>query len=157
MSGQIGRNCPSKIRTECCQSLLPMPEAQVLAGVIGPRVGPGSAFGGPGNQRVWMSGVGVWSRRTPVVTWRRSKMLRSRKDVAAARVHHMVHRNFAYAKLRVLQQAEQETRFQENLRPSQSGISDANSTILRSSTMCQTQDRACIRQAYHPSFHSRFE
>jgi len=61
-SEQIGITCPSKIRTECCQSLLPMPEAQVLAGVIGPRVGPGSAFGGPGNQRVWMPGVGAEER-----------------------------------------------------------------------------------------------
>ena len=68
MSEQIGRNCPSKIRTECCHSLLPMPEAAVLAGVKGPRVGPGSALGGQGNQRVWMSGAGVWSRRTAALT-----------------------------------------------------------------------------------------
>ena len=60
-SAQIGKTCPSKIRTECCQSLLLMPEAEVLDGVIGPRAGPGSVSVVQGNQRVWMSGVGVWS------------------------------------------------------------------------------------------------
>ena len=36
--------------------------------MLGPRVGPGSVLGGHGNQRVWMSGVEVWSRRTPKIT-----------------------------------------------------------------------------------------
>jgi len=39
-----------------------LPEADVLAGVKGPRVGPGSALGGPGNQRAWLSGVGAEER-----------------------------------------------------------------------------------------------
>ena len=46
-------------QAECCQSLLPMPGATVFAGVKGPRVGPGSALAGLGNQRAWMSGVGA--------------------------------------------------------------------------------------------------
>ena len=82
--GLVGRNRssdqfvrainPSKNRTECCQSLLPMPEAAVLAGVKSTLVGSGSELGGHGNQRVWMSGVGVWSRRTLAVTVRRRKI-----------------------------------------------------------------------------------
>gem|GEM_PF-2942590 len=57
MSEQIGRNCSSKIRTDCCQALLLMPEAEVLARVKVPRVGPGSVLVGQGNQRAWVSGV----------------------------------------------------------------------------------------------------
>jgi len=41
-----------------------MPEAAVLAGVKGQRVGPGSALGWPGNQRAWESGVGAEERWT---------------------------------------------------------------------------------------------
>jgi len=58
------------IQTEYCQPLSLMPKAAVIAGVKGPRVGPGSVLGGLGNQRVWMSGVGVWSRRTTPFTCR---------------------------------------------------------------------------------------
>jgi len=49
-------------QAECCQSLLPMPGAAVLAGVEGPRVGLGSALAGLGNQRAWVSGVGAEER-----------------------------------------------------------------------------------------------
>jgi len=58
MSEQIGRNCPSKIRTECCQLLLQTPEAEVSAGVKSPCDGSGSALSPRGNQRAWASGVG---------------------------------------------------------------------------------------------------
>ncbi len=34
-----------------------MPEAEVLARVKVPRVGPGSVLVGQGNQRAWVSGV----------------------------------------------------------------------------------------------------
>jgi len=53
--GQVGRNRPSNQsvrainQAECSQSLLPTPEAEVLAGVKGPRIGSGWALGGPGN------------------------------------------------------------------------------------------------------------
>jgi len=40
-----------------------MPEAEVLAGVKGPRIGSGWALGGRENQRAWASGVGVDERR----------------------------------------------------------------------------------------------
>jgi len=53
---------PRKNRTECCQSLLPMPKAAVLDGIKGPRIGSDSALGGPGNQRAWVSGVGAVER-----------------------------------------------------------------------------------------------
>jgi len=36
-----------------------LPEADVLAGIKGPRVGPGSALAGLGNQRAWVSDVGA--------------------------------------------------------------------------------------------------
>jgi len=52
------------IQTEFGVSLLPMPEAKVLAGVKSPRAGPGSVLGGLGNQRAWESGVGAEERRT---------------------------------------------------------------------------------------------
>jgi len=68
MSEQIGRMCTSKIRTECCQSLLEIPEAEVLAGVKSPRVGSGSESGGRGNQRAWESGVGAEERPTSAGT-----------------------------------------------------------------------------------------
>ena len=42
----------AKIRAEYCQSLLPMPGVAVLAGVKGPRVGPGSALGGHGGSQM---------------------------------------------------------------------------------------------------------
>jgi len=42
----------AKIRAEYCQSLLPMPGVAVLAGVKGPRVGPGSALGGHGESQM---------------------------------------------------------------------------------------------------------
>jgi len=54
---RAGESVRAKIRAECGQSLLPMPEAEVLAGVKGPCDGSGSALSGPGNQRAWMSGV----------------------------------------------------------------------------------------------------
>ena len=41
-----------------------MPEAEVLADVKGPTFGRETVFVGTGNQRVWASGVGVWSQRT---------------------------------------------------------------------------------------------
>ena len=71
-SEQIGWNRPSKsgdivlakIRTECCQLLLPMPEAEVSAGVKDPCVRRRPALGRKENQRAWVSGVGVWSQRT---------------------------------------------------------------------------------------------
>ncbi len=40
----------------------PMPEAEFLAGVKSPRVGPGSILGERGNQRAWDSGVGAEER-----------------------------------------------------------------------------------------------
>jgi len=61
--GQVGRNRPSNqfVRAinsaEYSQSRLP--EADVLAGVKGPRVGPGSALAGLGNQRARVSDVGA--------------------------------------------------------------------------------------------------
>jgi len=51
-SEQMGSKCPSKIRTECCQSLLLMPKAEVLAGDKSPRVGPGSGCGGHGGSQM---------------------------------------------------------------------------------------------------------
>jgi len=63
--GQVGKNRPSNQfvrainQAEYCQSLLPMPRGAVLAGVKGPRVGPGSVLVGQGNERVWVSGVGA--------------------------------------------------------------------------------------------------
>ena len=45
-----------------------MPEAEVLADVKGPTVGRETVFVVTGNQRVWASGVGVWSQRTLAVT-----------------------------------------------------------------------------------------
>ena len=41
-----------------------MPEAEVLADVKGPTAGREAVLVGTGNQRVWASGVGVWSQRT---------------------------------------------------------------------------------------------
>ena len=41
-----------------------MPKAEVLADVKGPTTGRETVFVGTGNQRVWASGVGVWSQRT---------------------------------------------------------------------------------------------
>ena len=61
-SDQIGSKCPSKIRTECGQSLLPMPKAAFLAGVKSPRNGLSSALFGHGNQRALASGVGAEER-----------------------------------------------------------------------------------------------
>jgi len=39
-----------------------MPEAEVFAGVKGPRIGSSPALGGHVNQRAWASGVGAEER-----------------------------------------------------------------------------------------------
>ena len=51
-------------RTECCQSLLPMPEAEVLADVKGPRVSPDSVLAGMGINGPGSQALEFWSRRT---------------------------------------------------------------------------------------------
>ena len=67
-----------------------MPGAAVLTGVKGPRVGPGSVMVGHGNQRVWMSGVGVWSRRTLAITSPRREIYHVKTPHFAAEVHRLV-------------------------------------------------------------------
>jgi len=100
--GQVGRNRPSNQsvrannQAECCQSLLPMPGAAVLAGVKGPRVGPGWAFGGRENQRAWESGVGAEERlKSP----RRRRAIYLVKNVNAVDpVHFLVIRRLVIAR-----------------------------------------------------------
>ena len=59
--------------------------------MLGPRVDPGSELGGHGNQRVWMSGVGVRSRRTTTMTECDQKTLpKSNSPDRALRVHRFI-------------------------------------------------------------------
>ena len=93
-SERIGKFVRAMIQTECCQSLMSMPEAAISDDVKGPRVSPGSELGGHGDQREWVSGVGVWSRRTFAITSPRREIIHFKTPHFAAEVHRLVRRLF---------------------------------------------------------------